>query len=538
MDFLAPLLLGLALGALIGWLLARQRPALPDGTREVELATARSDVARFKAELDMTSTERDRLRNGLEQARIELASVHERSRQQAERQQELVAEVQSQGTQLAATAAERDGLREQAAAADATRRAQQDALAAHLSRSTEAEARATTAEQARSALEARTAVLTQELASLRSAHDERIKELHAAREQLVTTFKATAAQVLKDTKDQQVQEQRERLDATLKPFQEQLKGFQDLVSKTYSEEDRQRSSLKKEIELLASRHQTLAKEAERLTNALVGNSKVRGDWGELTLRRILEQSGLREGHEFRLQESTTLADGSRLRPDVVISLPDDAALIIDAKVQLISWQKLTDATTPEELTAAKSALVTAIRSHMRGLDRKAYSDLYAQAVDTVILYIPIDAALLAALAADQNLYDEAFQRGVVLTGPTMLMALLRSVAQQWRGRQHSDHVLRIAKLAEDLGKKLTSFLDSFEQVGQRLAQADEAFGRARNQLSTGNGNVIKRAVDLGALGIKACQKIGANWTAVDLDTPGPAPALDLAEDHAVDETIP
>jgi DNA recombination protein RmuC len=376
---------------------------------------------------------------------------------------------------------------------------------------------------------AQAAATAAELARTREQAGEKVREITAAREHLVTTFRATAAELLVQTREQGVAEQQERLNFTLRPFQDQLKGFQELVARTYSEEGRDRVALKKEIELLAERHQTLAREAQALTQALTGNAKVRGDWGEITLRRILERSGLREGHEFRLQESTTLSDGSRLRPDVVVSLPGEGALVIDAKLQLVSWMKLCAATTPQETAAAGAELVAAIRAHLRSLDRKAYASLYRESVDLVVMYLPIDAALLAALAAEPALYDEAFSRGVVLTGPTLLMALLGSLAHQWRSRHQENNILKIARLAESLGEKLENFLKSYQSLGQRLRLGVQDYNKGLNQLATGQGNVLKKAADLGELGIKSARRLGVEWSTLDLSIEA-SPLLDLGDD--------
>jgi len=377
-------------------------------------------------------------------------------------------------------------------------------------------------EQQKSRLEVEVARSRQEALSARAASEEKLAELKSARDQLVTTFRSTAAQLLQETRAQGVAEQQENLNVTLRPFQDQLKGFQELVSRTYSEELRDRASLKKEIELLALRHQSLAQEAQRLAGALTGSSKVRGDWGEITLTRILERSGLREGQEFRLQESTTLDDRSRLRPDVVVALPQDGALVIDSKLQLISWMKVCDAQTPEETSVAAAELVAAIRGHLRGLDRKAYSTLYKDSVELVVLYIPIDAALATAVSSSPELFEEASSRGVILTGPTLLMALLLTLAQQWRGRHQEQNVMKIARLAESLGEKLKNFLDSYQQLGARLRQGAEEYNKGLAQLATGKGNVLKKAADLGALGIKSARKLEIDWESMVLEVDGPS----------------
>ncbi|PKN47833.1 MAG: hypothetical protein CVU59_01370 [Deltaproteobacteria bacterium HGW-Deltaproteobacteria-17] len=368
----------------------------------------------------------------------------------------------------------------------------------------------------KSGLEAEVARLEQALEGTRAAADEKLAELKSARDQLVTTFRATAAQLLQETREQGVEQQREKLELALRPFQDQLKGFQELVRTTYSEEVRDRASLKKEIELLALRHQSLSQEAQRLTLALTGSSKVRGDWGEITLLRLLEKSGLREGHEFRIQESTTRADGSRLRPDVVVSLPQDGALVIDSKLQLISWMKVCEATTPEEIRSASAELATAIRTHFRSLNRKSYQSIYKDSMDLVVMYLPIDAMLMAALEAAPELFEEAHALGVILTGPTLLMALLSSLAQQWRTRHQDQNVVKIAKLAESLGKKLEGFLANYEEIGQRLRQGVAVYNRGWGQLAGGNGNVIRRAAELGELGIKSAKKLGVDWETAEL----------------------
>jgi DNA recombination protein RmuC len=368
----------------------------------------------------------------------------------------------------------------------------------------------------KSGLETEVARLEQALEGTRTAAEEKLAEVKSARDQLVTTFRATAAQLLQETREQGVEQQREKLELALRPFQEQLRGFQELVRTTYSEEVRDRAALKKEIELLALRHQSLSQEAQRLTLALTGSSKVRGDWGEITLLRLLEKSGLREGHEFRIQESTTREDGSRLRPDVVVSLPHEGALVIDSKLQLVSWMKICEATTPEETRSAAGELAAAIRAHFRSLNRKSYQALYKDSIDLVVMYLSIDAALLAALEAAPELFEEAHALGVILTGPTLLMALLGSLAQQWRTRHQEQNVVKIAKLAESLGKKLEGFLVNYEELGQRLRQGVGAYNRCWGQLAAGSGNVIRRAAELGDLGIKSARKLGVDWETVEL----------------------
>jgi DNA recombination protein RmuC len=546
MDYLA-LLIGLAIGVLLGFLLARVR------------AKAANEPAQNEPVLAEARAERDQFRAQRDEAHIQLASLSAKLDAQKQQNSDLAAQVQKteqrflevdeRRTRLESKAAalgkevesltdlqhkldqdfaqhkqlleqttiDRDAAREKNASLDASLTALQREFAEQHKQLTRFTADLAAVTTQRADLETKNAALSEQIEGVKHSYEERMQEIKSARDHLVATFKSTAAQILQETKEQNVKEHQERLGTVLGPFKDQLKGFQELVSKTYSEEGRERVALKKEIELLAERHQSLTKEAERLTNALTGNSKTRGDWGEITLRRILEKSGLREGQEFRLQESSTQADGSRLRPDVVISLPEDGALVIDSKVQLTAWTKVSNANNSEEAKVAAGELVSAVRSHMRDLDKKAYSDLYAQSVDMVVMYIPIDAAVMAALANAPDLYDEAYQRGVVLTGPTMLMALLGSLAHQWRGKQQEQNVLRIAKIAESLGRKLELFLNTYQSIGQRLRQGAQEYNKGLSQISLGPGNVLRKARDLGELGIKSAKKIKLDWESISVD---------------------
>jgi DNA recombination protein RmuC len=441
------LFIGICLGGVIGFLLARLR--LRSGTGATE--------------------EEARLRETLDEAGRELAATRERARQAETRNAEWRAEL----------AHERE------------RREHADERSAER--------------------EAQNARLSQALESERKASGERLAELAAARDQLADTFRAAAGQLLAETREQGIVEQRERLAATLGPFETQLQGFRALVEKTYSEELRDRAALKHELGVVARQHQELSAEARRLSEALTGSSKVRGDWGEITLTRILEKSGLREGHEYLVQASTTLDDGTRLRPDVVIRLPQDGILVVDSKLQLVSWLQCAEAATPEEAARAGAALATAMRGHIRELDRKAYASLYEDAVELVVMYVPVEAAILAALAADPGLFEDAWGRGVVLCGPSMLMAMLLGLAQQWRARHQDRNVLKIARVAEQLGKKLETFLESYRQLGSRLRQGAQAYNDGLNQLAEGKGNVLRRAAELGELGVRSAAGLGVDW---------------------------
>ncbi|NBX99619.1 MAG: DNA recombination protein RmuC, partial [Burkholderiaceae bacterium] len=275
--------------------------------------------------------------------------------------------------------------------------------------------------------------LEAELASERRQALARLESLNEAKEALTAQFKNLANDILEDKSKRFVEQNATSLDALLKPLQTKLTEFKEQVSTSYQNEARERFALKSEIERLSNLNLRMSDETRSLTQALKGDSKVQGNWGELVLESVLESSGLRKGEEFVVQDSHTQADGSRLQPDVVIHLPEGRHLVVDSKVSITAYARYAEALTPEIGQAELNLHIQSIRQHMQGLSSKNYSALHGLgAIDFVLMFIPIEPAFIAAMKAAPNLQDEALAKNIVLVCPSTLMATLRTVAHLWR----------------------------------------------------------------------------------------------------------
>jgi len=295
----------------------------------------------------------------------------------------------------------------------------------------------------------------------------------------------------------------ERLRFLLDPVAERLKAFEARVEKTYGEESRDRAALREQLRLLQEAQTRLHEEADQLARALTGESKAQGDWGELMLERILQGAGLAEGQDYALQLSRTDAEGARKRPDAVVYLPENRAVIVDAKCSLTAFVEAMGEPREEERDAALDRHLGSLRRHVKELAGRDYQDVLAQrTLDFVLLFVPNEAAFHAALAREPGIYEEAFRQGVLLCSPTTLLAALRLIAHVWRSEKQNANAQRIAEEAGRLLEKLGAFVADLDQVGARLDQAKDAFVDARARLATGRGNVMKRAADIQRLGAR------------------------------------
>jgi DNA recombination protein RmuC len=358
--------------------------------------------------------------------------------------------------------------------------------------------------------------LDAELDSERKQVQHRIDSLNEAKEALTNQFKNLANEILEDKTKKFTEQNAQQLDILLKPLQTKLTEFKEQVSNSYEKESRERFALKHEIERLASLNLKMSDEARSLTNALKGDSKIQGNWGELVLESILESSGLRKGEEYLVQDSHTQADGSRLQPDVIIKLPEGRHLVIDSKVSITAYARHTEAATTDEADRELLAHIQSIRQHIQGLSGKNYAGIADIAsVDFVLMFIPIEPAFLSALKSAPNLYQEALSKNIVLVCPSTLMATLRTVAHLWRQDQQNKNAMEIARQCANLYDKFVGFVEDLEQVGKRLDQAQSSYHDAFNKLKTGKGNLIKAAEKVKELGVKPNKMIASNLLTQD-----------------------
>ena len=350
--------------------------------------------------------------------------------------------------------------------------------------------------------------LTAQLEGERLRTQEKLALLEQARETMAHQFRVLASEILEDKAKRFTEQNRENLGQLLEPLRTQLLEFKGKVEEAYLNESKDRVALREQIKHLVGMSQQLSKDANELAAALKGSSKVQGNWGEMVLERILEMAGLRRGFEYEVQERHVREDGTRAQPDVVIHLPEGRRLIVDSKVSLVAYQQATSATDEAERAAAVAAHLDSVRAHIRGLSAKKYEELHGGAsLDFVILFVPIEPAYMLALQADPRLWQEAWERNVLLVGPSTLLFVLRTVAHLWRQEQRNRNAQEIARRGAELYDKLVGFTSDLLEVGDRLAKAQQAYENARKKLSEGRGNVIRQAEMLKDLGVKPSKSL-------------------------------
>jgi DNA recombination protein RmuC len=301
------------------------------------------------------------------------------------------------------------------------------------------------------------------------------------------------------------------IELLLKPFSDQLGAFRQRIDTVYGDEAKERASLLGAVQELKTLNQDMATKADSLTRALKGNAKVRGDWGELMLESVLRSSGLEEGVHFDRQQSSTDEEGRRLRPDVIVRLPDDRRIVVDSKVNLVAWQEAVNADTPEAQQDAMRRHAVALRQHVRDLaDRNYPRAVGASALDVTIAFVPIEGALSAALGTDDALQTDAFEKGVVFASPNTLMAMLRVADRLWTRDKLQKQAMKISETGGHLLDSVIAFLADFTSVGTELENAQKAWRAARNRLEDSPQAVIPRARRLADLGVKGKKKLPAD----------------------------
>jgi DNA recombination protein RmuC len=348
----------------------------------------------------------------------------------------------------------------------------------------------------------------------------RIESLNEAKEALTIQFKNLANDILDDKTRRFTEQNALSLDALLKPLQTKLTEFKEQVSTSYANESRERFALKSEIERLSALNVKMSDETRSLTQALKGDSKVQGNWGELVLESILESSGLRKGEEYLVQDSHTQVDGSRLQPDIVVRLPEGRHLVVDSKVSITAYARHAESADADTAQIELNAHIQSLRQHIQGLSSKNYSSLYGVgSVDFVLMFIPIEPAFLLALKSAPNLYQEALAKNIVLVCPSTLMATLRTVAHLWRQDHQNKNALEIARQCGALYDKFVGFIDDMEKLGQRIDQAQTSYHDAFSKLKTGKGNLIRTAEKVRELGVKPSKTLpsGLLDTTADAD---------------------
>ncbi|HCP54650.1 MAG TPA: DNA recombination protein RmuC, partial [Pseudomonas sp.] len=356
-------------------------------------------------------------------------------------------------------------------------------------------------------LGAERAALSAELREQQDSHQQRLQDLQGSRDELRAQFAELAGKIFDEREKRFAETSQQHLGQLLDPLKERIQAFEKRVEESYQTEARERFSLGKELERLQQLNQRLGDEATNLTRALQGQ-KTQGNWGELILERVLEHAGLEKGREYQTQVSLRSTEGERFQPDVLIYLPGDRQVVVDAKVSLTAYQQYVAAEDDATRQQALKQHVLSLRSHLKGLSLKDYQRLEGlHSLDFVLLFVPIEAAFAAALQADPGLFQEAFEQNIVVVSPTTLLATLRVTDGLWRQERQSQNAREIAERAGALYDKFYAFIVDLDEMGSRLQQLDKAYGAARNKLCEGRGNIISRVENLKLLGARASKSL-------------------------------
>ncbi|MBB6145948.1 DNA recombination protein RmuC [Silvibacterium bohemicum] len=359
-----------------------------------------------------------------------------------------------------------------------------------------------------SGLKSTVAELTAKFEAEKNASQEKLTVLTSARKELSDQFEALANRIL-DEKSKKFTDQNEaNLGNLIKPLKEKFGEFQTKVESLEKDGLTGRTELKTQIEQLRTLNERLSQDATNLVSALRGSSKTQGDWGELVLESILESSGLRKGYEYRVQESFTREDRTRARLDVILDLPEGRHLVLDSKVSLNDYNDACSAVEDSLRDAALGRHLTAVRTHIRDLSKRDYHALYSlNSLDFVIMFVPIEPAFIAAIGRDNKLWQEAWEKSVLLVSPSTLLFVLRTVAQLWRQEQQTKNVQEIVRRGSELYDKLAAFAKDLTDVGKSLDAARSSYDDAYKKLAQGKGNAIRQAEMLKELGVKPVKSL-------------------------------
>ncbi|MBL1144623.1 MAG: DNA recombination protein RmuC [Bacteroidetes bacterium] len=329
------------------------------------------------------------------------------------------------------------------------------------------------------------------------------KDLAEIQEKFSQEFKLLANSILKQNTEDFAKTHQKELNEILNPLKEKISSFETSVQQKYVDETKERASLKQEIKNLLELNQTLNLQAQNLTNALKGDNKKQGNWGEMVLERILESSGLIKGEEYETQYSDVNNTQQRIRPDVLIKLPDDKHIIVDSKVSLIAYERYVSSedTTEKELELKNHVL--SVKAHVKSLSEKNYqTGLGINSPDFVLLFIPIESSFSLAIQGDADLYNYAWDKKVVIVSPTTLLATLRTIASVWKHERQTKNALEIADKAGRLYDKFKSFVDDMQKIDRGISATRSAYDDAFNKLKSGTGNLIRRTEQIKELGAK------------------------------------
>ncbi|HCG9254500.1 DNA recombination protein RmuC [Vibrio parahaemolyticus] len=376
---------------------------------------------------------------------------------------------------------------------------------------------------------------------MNQANAEKLQILEQAEVRLKQQFEHLANQLFEEKTAKVDLQNRQSLEGLLSPLKEQLEGFKKQVNDSFSQEAKERHTLVHELKNLQRLNEHMTREAVNLTQALKGDNKQQGNWGEVVLARVLAESGLREGHEYETQVNLQSEAGKRYQPDVIVHLPQNKQVVVDSKMALVAYERYFNAETDAERDRALSAHLTALRAHIKGLSMKDYHKLKGiQSLDYVLMFIPVEPAFQVAIQADPSLIKDAMEQNIILVSPTTLLVALRTIDNLWRNERQNENAKLIAQRATKLYDKLRLFIDDMEGLGGALDRANQTYQGAMNKLATGRGNVIRQAESFRQLGVEIKRPISSDLAQLaqsDAFSENESPNESLVERHPAEDKV-
>ncbi len=347
--------------------------------------------------------------------------------------------------------------------------------------------------------------------NLQIRNHEQKEEVSKLQEKFTKEFENLANKILDEKSMKFTQQNKENITNILSPLQERILTFEKKVEETHKESLTTHASLKQQIIGLQDLNEKMSKEAVNLTRALKGDNKVQGNWGELVLERVLEKSGLEKDREYFVQQNFTREDGSRAMPDVVIHLPDGKRIIIDSKVTLVAYERLVNELDEQLQEVYLKEHVASLKKHVDQLSAKNYQDLYAiESLDFVLLFVPIETAFSIAINKENNIYNQAFEKNIVIVTPSTLLATLRTIDTMWNNEKQQRNALEIAKQAGLLYDKFEGLVKDLTGIGKKMDDTKKDYNSAMNKLVSGRGNLITSVEKLKKMGAKAKKALPEN----------------------------
>ncbi|CAH0524339.1 DNA recombination protein RmuC [Vibrio hippocampi] len=466
----------MAIGFAVACLRAQQRLDMSTQQAELQQQSAQQEIARLKVDYEQAKQELDELDDERDKAAFELKQAHGKVMAAMEKLRYFDAIKQERQDY----AQELDNERQQRAEAEARLREQIATYQAN-----------------------------------QRSDKEKLQLLEQSEERLKQQFEALANQVFEEKTAKVDIQNKQSLQTLLSPLKEQLEGFRKQVNDSFSFEAKERHTLVHELKKLQQLNDQMTQEAMNLTQALKGDNKQQGNWGEVVLARVLAESGLREGHEYETQVNLQNEAGKRYQPDVIVHLPDDKQVVVDSKMALVAYERYFHADTNDQRDGALKEHLQALRNHIKGLSNKDYHQLKGiQSLDYVLMFIPVEPAFQVAIQADPSLVKDAMEQNIILVSPTTLLVALRTIDNLWRNERQNQNAQVIAQRASKLYDKIRLFVDDMESLGGALDKANQSYQGAMNKLATGKGNMLRQAESFKRLGVEVKRPISPSLTEI------------------------